>query len=296
MASLPTRPEGRRDESSDESPAPAPLVMPVVGPEIRADESPDESSEPADVQVRRLEDRPDESFDESSTPIPMEVVAVDNRVDESSDESSTRLGIPVVGVFGGEFVGDQDPPDPVPAATQPEPARLVDHPPTLAFTRTRVLAVAAAAVITIGVSIGTALAIGPHHSGSRSTATTKGAPPAAPSPVTAASPVTATTATTEAPGVRLLASATGDGTVTVATPFALDLVASGPCWVGVTTSGGQTVFQGTLRAGDTRAIAGAGELVVRLGNSPVIHLTVNGTQLDLAGVGRTANVKFVPTA
>ena len=154
---------------------------------------------------------------------------------------------------------------------------------------------AAAAVVTIGVALGTALAISPHHSGSRSTAASELAP-TAPPPVTAAAPLTATTATTSEPGMRLLASAAGDGTVTVATPFALNLVATGPCWVGVTTSGGQTVFQGTLRAGDSRAIAGAGELVVRLGNSPVIHLTVNGTQLDLAGVGRTANVKFVPNA
>ena len=61
----------------------------------------------------------------------------------------------------------------------------------------------------------------------------------------------------------------------------------------VTGPFGQTLYQGTLYAGQAQQVDGATPLVVRLGNTPAVGLAVDGTQLDLSGVGRTANVRFM---
>jgi hypothetical protein len=51
-----------------------------------------------------------------------------------------------------------------------------------------------------------------------------------------------------------------------------------------------------LEAGQTKQISAVAPLVVRLGNTPAVRLTVNGVDLSLAGVAQTANVEFVPPA
>jgi hypothetical protein len=92
--------------------------------------------------------------------------------------------------------------------------------------------------------------------------------------------------------VQLVALATGDATITVRVPFSLTLRATGPCWVQVRTQHGPTLFEGTLQAGQTHTVTNAAPLVVRLGNTPAMTRVVDRTQLDLAGVARTANLQF----
>jgi hypothetical protein len=75
-------------------------------------------------------------------------------------------------------------------------------------------------------------------------------------------------------------------------PFTLTLHASGPCWIGVTNAAGQYVFQQTLQAGQERQVSGAPPLTVRMGNTRVITMTMNGVRLDLTNVGHTANLRF----
>ena len=98
---------------------------------------------------------------------------------------------------------------------------------------------------------------------------------------------------TTAPKAQLLVMPTGDARVTVRTPFRLSLRATGPCWVQVHTARGNTVYEGTLQAGQTQAVTVGEPIVVRLGDdTPAIGLVVHGTQLDLWRVARIANVRF----
>jgi hypothetical protein len=123
------------------------------------------------------------------------------------------------------------------------------------------------------------------------------APPATAPPAAATPPTTVAAPPPAAPAVQLVTSSSGDGTVTVAVPFTLTVATTdGRSWVSVEDSNGRALFEGTLEANQTKQISAVAPLVVRLGNTPAVRLTVNGTDLSLAGVGQTANVEFVPPA
>jgi len=117
-------------------------------------------------------------------------------------------------------------------------------------------------------------------------------PPVAP-PVAQATTTVAPATTVPLQLMRVETLPTGDAQVAVHGTFTLTLHATGPCWVQVTGPFGQTLYQGTLYAGQAQQVDGATPLVVRLGNTPAVGLAVDGTQLDLSGVGRTANVRFM---
>jgi cytoskeletal protein RodZ len=155
----------------------------------------------------------------------------------------------------------------------------------------RALAITGLAVITV-VLIGTVTAVAISNSIS------KPKPAAAPKHHPAPAPpatVKKTTTTVPRPPVQLTANATGDGVVTVPTPFTLTLTTpSAPCWISVQDAQGRTVFTGTLQPGQQQLVPGTGPLLVRLGNSPAVQISVNGAPLNMAGIGKTANVQFAP--
>lgn len=120
------------------------------------------------------------------------------------------------------------------------------------------------------------------------------APPPTPAPTPTTKPVSATPATT-APGAHLTAAPGGlSGTVVVAVPYTLTMATSAPCWVMVQTNTGQTLFEGTLLAGQQKQLSGAGPLTIRMGDTAAMQMTLNGTPLGLTGMARTANLQFNP--
>ena len=195
-----------------------------------------------------------------------------------------------------------EPPTPVPAepvvvaATSAAPAPPAATPLALGPTRRRrhlhppaTRAAVVAAVVVGGGALGMALAAGGNNG--RGTGNT----PRAVAPVTATVSTTLPPPTT--PPVQLAAHVetlpTGDANVSVPGPFTLALHATGMCWVQVSGANGQTLFTGTLYPGQNQQVSGAAPLVVRLGNTPGMTLAVNGAALDLSGVAKTANVRFL---
>jgi hypothetical protein len=62
----------------------------------------------------------------------------------------------------------------------------------------------------------------------------------------------------------------------------------------VQTNTGQTLFEGTLLAGQQKQLSGAGPLTIRMGDTAAMQMTLNGTPLGLTGMARTANLQFNP--
>ena len=85
--------------------------------------------------------------------------------------------------------------------------------------------------------------------------------------------------------------AAGNGSVSATAPFTLTLDATGPCWVQVSTDAGQTIFEGTLQAGDSHVVTGTSALTARLGNARSVGLLLNGTRLDLSHIANTADLR-----
>ena len=94
---------------------------------------------------------------------------------------------------------------------------------------------------------------------------------------------------------RVISTTAGNGSVTVVVPFTVTLAATGRCWVSVRDESGKTLFEGTLNAGELQHVVGSGPLVVRIGNTSAMTMMLNGAQLDLSGIARTADVNFVST-
>jgi len=115
-------------------------------------------------------------------------------------------------------------------------------------------------------------------------------------PARAATPTTlrrlSTPTTQPVAVVPVVARSTGGATVTVHSPFQLTLRASGTCWVQVTDTTQRVLFSGTLHAGQQQQLPVAGAIVVRLGYTPAITISVDGVTLDLSGLAQTANVQF----
>jgi cytoskeletal protein RodZ len=100
------------------------------------------------------------------------------------------------------------------------------------------------------------------------------------------------TTTSTAPVAPVVARSTNGATVSVRSPFRLTLHATGTCWVEITDAAGHTLFTTTLHSGDQQEIPGVGPIVVRLGYTPAMTISVDGTGLDLSGLGQTTNLTF----
>jgi hypothetical protein len=146
------------------------------------------------------------------------------------------------------------------------------------------------AVIVAGGAVGMAIASGGAHPKASARAPRVADQPAA----VTEPPTTAALPPTTAP-VRFTSQIlpTGDANVSVPGAFTLTLHATGMCWVQVSAANGQTLFMGTLYPGQNQQLVGSAPLVVRLGNTPGMALTIDGTALNLNGVGRTANLHFL---
>jgi hypothetical protein len=186
-----------------------------------------------------------------------------------------------------------DPPTPPEPRVAPAPASAAT--PKASRTRTvparAVVATAAALVLIAGITSVAVLA-------GRPSGTKHAAPPPPPTSVptvAARTPKpTVAPAPPPPPAPVVVAAAQGDGTVTVNVPYTLTLTASGLCWVSVQSDTGQTLYEGTLQPGQQQRVSGGGPLTVRLGNTPAMQISVDGRALTLAGVAKTANVRFVP--
>jgi cytoskeletal protein RodZ len=100
------------------------------------------------------------------------------------------------------------------------------------------------------------------------------------------------TTTSTAPVAPVVARTTAGATVSVRSPFRLTLHAVGTCWVEITDAAGHTLFTATLHSGQQQQIPGGGPIVVRLGYTPAMTISVDGTDLDLRGLGQTTNLTF----
>jgi hypothetical protein len=154
-------------------------------------------------------------------------------------------------------------------------------------------AVAAAAVV---VLIGTLVAIGVNGRGTEGAAAPK-APALGAVPVGATvTSTSASTSSTTAPRAAPTVTRTTDGaTVSLAAPFVLTLRTTQLCWIRITDTAGAELFTDTLPAGHTQQIPGAGPIVLRVGNMAGLTISVDGVDLALGGLARTANITFQTT-
>ena len=160
-------------------------------------------------------------------------------------------------------------------------------------TSRRVKTAAIATTLLVG-ALAVIVAFAPSGGTTKRNAATSPTLPHAPTPTTTRR-VPVTTTTQPASAVQVAAAPGGlSGTVVVAVPYTLMMATSAPCWVSVQTNTGQTLFEGTLLAGQQKELSGAGPLTIRMGNTSGMQMTLNGTRLDLAGMAKTANVQFNP--
>lgn len=154
----------------------------------------------------------------------------------------------------------------------------------------RVYAVAGSALFVVLLAIVvTTAALGGRGGPSASAAK----PPVSPATQPAvASSTTAPPVTAPARIAPVVARSNTGATISVASPFQLTLQASGTCWVEVTDSSGRAMFMTTLHAGQRQQIPATGPIVVRLGYTPAVSISVDGTTLDLSGLSQTANLNF----
>jgi Domain of unknown function (DUF4115) len=151
--------------------------------------------------------------------------------------------------------------------------------------------VAAVAALTLG----TILAVAYSNQGSSSGRARAGRVVSAPPPTAASTTVPAPTTTVPVAAVPvatvpIVARSTNGATVSVRSPSSLTLQATGACWIEVDDATGHTLFSGTLHAGQQQQIAISGPLVLHLGYTPAVIISVNSTKLDLSGLSQTASL------
>jgi Domain of unknown function (DUF4115) len=112
--------------------------------------------------------------------------------------------------------------------------------------------------------------------------------PTRPRPTATSAPATTTTTSPAVP--HAVVSAGGNATVAVAFPVTLTIRATAACWVQASDESGRVVYQGTLQPGRQQEIPAGGPLVVRLGNTTGIAVSVGGARLALTGIGNTADL------
>jgi cytoskeleton protein RodZ len=110
-----------------------------------------------------------------------------------------------------------------------------------------------------------------------------------------AATTTTPTTTVAVPAQPAVALTSAGATVTVHSPFRLTLHATGACWVEVTDPAGKSLFSTTMHAGQVQDIPAAQPIVVRLGYTPGVTISVDGVAIDLGQLAQTANVDFRTT-
>jgi hypothetical protein len=150
----------------------------------------------------------------------------------------------------------------------------------------------AAAIATVVVAMGVLVAAGSSgHGASHASARVTRA--AAPASRVASTPTTSARKPSVTPvAARLTRTTAGGAMVSVHTPFQLTLHATGTCWIQITDTAGRRLFTTTLHPGQEQQIPGAESIVVRLGYTPAITISVDGATLDLRGLSQTANLNF----
>jgi Domain of unknown function (DUF4115) len=128
----------------------------------------------------------------------------------------------------------------------------------------------------------------PHGLSPARTEVAAGARPTRPRPTATTAPVTTTTTSPAVP--RVVVSAAGNATVAVAFPVTLTIRATAPCWVQASDESGRVVYQATLQPGQEQEIPAGGPLVVRLGNTTAVEVSVGDARLALTGIGNTADL------
>jgi hypothetical protein len=131
----------------------------------------------------------------------------------------------------------------------------------------------------------------PHGLSPARTELAAGARPTRPRPTATTAPVTTTTTTTTSPAApSVVVSTAGNATVAVAFPVTLTIRATAPCWVQASDESGRVVYQATLQPGQQQEIPAGGPLVVRLGNTTAVEVSVGDARLALTGIGNTADL------
>lgn len=155
------------------------------------------------------------------------------------------------------------------------------------------VAASALTVVVLAIVVVTTVGTGGHGPARVATAPVRSSGSTPPSSF---APTTTTPPTTNPASATPLVARTSDGaSVTVRSPFRLTLQASGTCWVEVTDATGKSLFTATMRAGQSQDIPDAQTVVVRLGYTPAMTLSVDGVAIDLGQLAQTANVDFRTT-
>ena len=162
------------------------------------------------------------------------------------------------------------------------------------WSRAYAVAIAAAFVVAV---VGVVAAVGLSGHGKAPAAASKSHQDRAVKPRSVASTPTSAAPSTTArarvvPVAPVVARSNNGATVSVHSPFRLTLRASGTCWVEITDATGHTLFTATLHSGQQQQIPGAGPIVVRIGYTPAMTISVDGIDLDLSGLGQTTNLSF----
>jgi hypothetical protein len=152
-------------------------------------------------------------------------------------------------------------------------------------------AVAAAAAIVVAIPLVIALA---HNDRT----TRQPGAQTAERPVTARRPAATTVPTPSVPTTiptvtaPMVVRSTSGATVSVRNPSILTIRATGTCWIEVNDATGNTLFSGTLHPGQQQQIGVSAPLVLHLGYTPAIALSVDSSALDLNGLAQTTTVDF----
>ncbi len=173
---------------------------------------------------------------------------------------------------------------PSPAPTAAERIRRALPESSSTYAAVGSVAVVVIVVLLVAVGLGS-------HRGNGSTATAATTPLAAsPASVPTTGPTPPTTA--EVTAAPVVARSNNGVTISVRSPFRITLHAIGTCWVQITDRTGRTLFTATLHSGQDQLIPGAEPIVVRLGYTPAVSISVDGVGIDLRGLSQTANLSF----
>jgi hypothetical protein len=142
--------------------------------------------------------------------------------------------------------------------------------------------------IVVLVVLVVAVGLGGHRGSGAAAKTAPAAAPASVVPTTDPTPPT----TAEVVAAPVVARSNNGVTVSVRSPFQITLHATGTCWVQITDPTGRTLFTATLHPGQDQLIPGAEPIVVRLGYTPAVSISVDGVGIDLRGLSQTANLSF----
>ena len=71
---------------------------------------------------------------------------------------------------------------------------------------------------------------------------------------------------------------------------------NGKTWVGIIDATGKQVFDGQIKSGETQSFTNANSLKVTIGNAAALKVTLNGTDLGVAGgYGEVLHVNYTST-